>query len=79
MTGLTARTFGLADRGVVREGAYADLAIFDPAAVGEAATFARPIAPAHGIDTVIVNGAVVWRDGAPSGARPGRVLGRAFA
>jgi N-acyl-D-amino-acid deacylase len=79
MTGLTARTFGLADRGVVQEGAYADLAIFDPAAVGEAATFARPIAPAHGIDTVIVNGAVVWRDGAPSGARPGRVLGRAFA
>ena len=44
--------------------------------VGEAATFARPIAPARGIDTVIVNGAVVWREGAASGARPGRVLTR---
>lgn len=76
MTGLTARTFGLADRGVVKEGAYADLAIFDPETVGEAATFARPIAPARGIDTVIVNGAVVWREGAASGARPGRVLTR---
>ncbi|MFO1363995.1 MAG: D-aminoacylase [Burkholderiales bacterium] len=76
MTGLTARTFGLKDRGAVKEGAYADLAIFDPATVGEAATFARPIAPSHGIDTVIVNGAIVWRDGAPSGARPGRVLSR---
>lgn len=76
MTGLTARTFGLKDRGAVKEGAYADLAIFDPDTVGEAATFARPIAPSHGIDTVIVNGAIVWRDGAPSGARPGRVLSR---
>jgi len=76
MTGLTARTFGLKDRGVVREGAFADLTLFDPDTVGEAGTFARPIQPAHGIDTVIVNGAVVWRGGAPSGARPGRVLAR---
>jgi N-acyl-D-amino-acid deacylase len=76
MTGLTARTFGLPDRGVLKEGAYADLTVFDPATVGEAATFARPIAPAHGIDAVIVNGAIVWRDGAATGARPGRVLRR---
>ncbi len=76
MTGLTARTFGLKDRGVVREGAFADLTLFDPDTVGEAGTFARPIQAAHGIDTVIVNGAVVWRRGAPSGARPGRVLAR---
>jgi len=76
MTGLTARTFGLKDRGVVREGAFADLTLFDPDTVGEAGTFARPIQPAHGIDTVIVNGAVSWRAGAPSGARPGRVLAR---
>jgi N-acyl-D-amino-acid deacylase len=76
MTGLTARTFGLKDRGVVKEGAYADLAIFDPDTVGEAATFAKPIQPARGIEAVVVNGAVVWRDGAPTGARPGRVLAR---
>ena len=76
MTGLTAQTFGLADRGVVREGAYADLTVFDAGMVGEAATFAQPIQPARGIESVIVNGAVVWRDGQPSGARPGRVLAR---
>jgi N-acyl-D-amino-acid deacylase len=76
MTGLTAQTFGLGNRGVVREGAYADLTVFDAGTVGEAATFAQPIQPARGIESVIVNGAVVWRDGQPSGARPGRVLAR---
>ncbi|TAK43101.1 MAG: D-aminoacylase [Betaproteobacteria bacterium] len=76
MTGLTAKTFGLADRGVLKQGYAADLAIFDPATVDETATFARPIAPAKGIDTVIVNGAIVWRDGKSTGARPGRVLRR---
>jgi N-acyl-D-amino-acid deacylase len=76
MTGLTAKNFGLADRGVVREGAYADLTIFNPETVDEGATFAKPIAPAIGIDTVLVNGAVVWRDGKASGARPGQVLRR---
>jgi N-acyl-D-amino-acid deacylase len=76
MTGLTARTYGLADRGVLRAGAYADITLFDPATVDEAATFERPIAPAKGIDTVVVNGEVVWRDGASADARPGRVLRR---
>jgi N-acyl-D-amino-acid deacylase len=77
MTGLTAKTFGLKDRGVLREGAYADLCVFDAGTVDEAATFARPIQPAKGIDTVIVNGAITWRNGQPTGARPGRVLRRA--
>jgi N-acyl-D-amino-acid deacylase len=76
MTGLTARNFGLADRGVLREGAYADLALFDADTVDEAATYEKPIAAARGIDTVIVNGAIVWREGRASGARPGRVLQR---
>jgi N-acyl-D-amino-acid deacylase len=76
MTGLTARTFGLADRGVLKEGFAADIAVFDAGEVDEAASFARPIQPAKGIDTVIVNGAIVWREGKPSGARPGRVLAR---
>ena len=74
MTGLTAKTFGLKDRGVLRSGMAADVTIFDPVAIDEAATFARPIQPAKGIDTVIVNGTVVWRDGNPTGARPGQVL-----
>jgi N-acyl-D-amino-acid deacylase len=76
MTGLTARNFGLKDRGVLREGAYADLTLFDADSVDEAATYAAPIAQSRGIDTVIVNGAVVWRDGASTGAHPGRVLAR---
>ena len=76
MTGLTAKTFGLKDRGMLREGAYADIALFDAGSIDEVATFAEPIQPARGIDTVLVNGAVVWRDGKPSGLRPGRVLGR---
>jgi N-acyl-D-amino-acid deacylase len=76
MTGLTAKNFGLADRGVIREGAFADLTIFNPETVDEGASFAKPIAPAVGIDTVLVNGVVVWRDGRPSGARPGQVLRR---
>jgi N-acyl-D-amino-acid deacylase len=76
MTGLTARTFGLEGRGVVKEGAYADLTVFDPATVGEAATFARPIQPAHGIDAVVVNGTLVWQEGRSTGAMPGRVLSR---
>ncbi len=76
MTGLTAKSFGLEGRGVLREGAFADIAIFDAGTVDEAASFARPIQPAKGIETVIVNGAVVWKEGKPTGARPGRVLGR---
>ena len=76
MTGLTAKNFGLKDRGVLREGAYADLTLFDADTVDEAATYAAPIAPARGIEAVIVNGAMVWRDGRATGARPGRVLHR---
>ncbi len=76
MTGLTARNFGLADRGVLKEGAFADLALFDAGTVGDAATYEKPIAPSHGIEAVIVNGQVVWRDGRTTGARPGQVLSR---
>jgi N-acyl-D-amino-acid deacylase len=76
MTGLTARNFGLKDRGVLREGAFADLTLFDANEVDEAATYAEPIAKSRGIDTVIVNGVIVWRDGQSTGAHPGRVLTR---
>jgi len=76
MTGLTAKTFGLADRGVLKVGMAADITLFDAGRIDDAATFARPIAPAKGIDTVVVNGAVVWREGKSTGARPGRVLTR---
>lgn len=76
MTGLTAANFGLTDRGVLKEGAYADLTLFDEDTVDEVATYENPIAMAKGIHTVIVNGLVVWDHGKPTGARPGRVLSR---
>ncbi len=79
MTGLTARTFGLEGRGVIREGAYADLVIFDAARIAEGASFEHPVRAARGVDTVIVNGEPVWQDGAPTGARPGRRLRRSAA
>jgi len=77
MTGLTAQTFGLLGRGILKEGYAADITIFDAGTVEESATFARPIQPAKGIDAVIVNGALVWKDGKATGARPGQVLARA--
>ena len=77
MTGLPARTFGLEGRGVIRPGAHADITVFDPVTVDEAATFERPIACSPGIETVIVNGEIVWREGKPTGVRPGQVLKRA--
>jgi len=76
MTGLTAKTFGLAGRGALKEGYAADMVVFDGDEVDEAASFAKPIQPAKGIETVIVNGEIVWREGKPTGARPGRVLER---
>jgi N-acyl-D-amino-acid deacylase len=76
MTGLSATTFGLAGRGFVREGLFADLCVFDAETVIDRADFASPCLPSTGIDTVIVNGVPVWRDGAPTGERPGRVLRR---
>jgi N-acyl-D-amino-acid deacylase len=77
MTGLTARTFGLEGRGLIRQGMAADITLFDAQTVADAATFESPIRSAAGIDTVIVNGDVVWRDGHSTGSRPGRVLGAA--
>lgn len=56
MTGLTARVFGMTDRGTIRAGAYADLVLFDPEAVIDTATFSNPIQPAKGIEEVWVNG-----------------------
>jgi N-acyl-D-amino-acid deacylase len=76
MTGLTASTFGLADRGVLKRGYAADLVLFSEQEIDERATFEKPIQAASGIDTVIVNGEIVWRGGKPTGARPGQVLAR---
>ena len=74
MTGLPARKFRLAGRGVLKEGNHADITIFDAATVIDTADFERSTQPAAGIDTVIVNGAIIWCDGRSSGKRPGKLL-----
>ncbi len=76
MTGLPAARFSLTGRGRIAPGAYADITVFDPATITDRATFAEPMTPAVGIHLVLVNGAAVWRDGAATGARPGRALRR---
>jgi N-acyl-D-amino-acid deacylase len=74
MTSLPAQRLGWKDRGVVREGAFADLVLFDPQTVIDRSTFAKPFELPAGIEKVFVNGEVVWDAGKSTGARPGRVL-----
>jgi N-acyl-D-amino-acid deacylase len=74
MTSLPAACFGLKDRGILKAGNYADLVIFDPDTIKDSATFDDPIRPAQGIEQVMVNGRIVWKDGEHTGNRPGRAL-----
>ncbi|MCP4380606.1 MAG: D-aminoacylase [Hyphomicrobiales bacterium] len=76
MTGLSAANFGLKDRGVVREGVFADLVLFDADEIIDRATFEEPTRPATGIAQVFVNGKLGWQDGAHTGARSGRFVSR---
>jgi N-acyl-D-aspartate/D-glutamate deacylase len=76
MTGLAAARLGLGDRGVIREGAAADVAVFDPATVQDEATYADPHRYPSGIPYVIVNGALVVDGGRFTAAGTGRVLAR---
>lgn len=74
MTSVSAERFGLCDRGVLRPGAWADVAVFDPATVGDRATFEDPHQFAAGVPYVLVNGALVIDGGEHTGALPGQVL-----
>jgi N-acyl-D-amino-acid deacylase len=74
MSAAPAARLGLTDRGVLRPGMRADLAIFDAAAVRERATYEKPHQYAEGFSHVIVNGQVVVENGEMTAARPGRVL-----
>ena len=77
MTGRTADLFGMVDRGVLREGAYADLVLFDPHTVLDRATFENPIQESIGIEQVWVNGAATYVAGkGATGEKPGRVVTR---
>ncbi len=74
MTGLPAQRLGWKDRGTLREGAYADLVLFNPATVIDRSTFAKPFEIATGIEKVFVSGTLVWSDAKATGAKPGRVI-----
>jgi N-acyl-D-aspartate/D-glutamate deacylase len=76
MTSLPARVWRIEDRGVIREGAMADLVVFDLDTIESPATFTDPHQLARGMVHVLVNGTAVVSDGAFTGERPGRMLGR---
>jgi len=76
MTSLPAVFFGFTDRGVIREGAYADLVLLDAAKVKDEATYDNPRAYPTGMPHVLVNGVFVVKDGKTTGARPGMVMQR---
>lgn len=74
MTALAAEVFGIKDRGAVRPGAFADLVVFDLAAVKETATYEQPHQLAEGFDTIVVNGRLARRAGTFAEGLAGRVL-----
>ncbi len=76
MTGLPAQRFGLADRGLLKEGYAADLVLFDPEVIRDTASFDNPVRAASGIHAVWVNGVLTYRDGSSTGRRAGSFLQR---
>ena len=76
MTSLPAERLRLRDRGLIREGMKADVVLFDRARVIDRSTFQEPGRLSEGIERVFVNGVEVWKDGAVTGARPGKPIRR---
>jgi len=76
MTSLPATTFGIKDRGTLREGAWADLVIFDPGKVNDLATFEQPHQYATGFDLVMVNGQAITIADGPTDKKPGHIVRR---
>jgi N-acyl-D-amino-acid deacylase len=74
MTTLPATRLGLKKRGAIREGYYADITIYSPETISDAATFETPHQYAVGVHTVLVNGRVAWQNGQPTQERAGQVL-----
>jgi N-acyl-D-amino-acid deacylase len=74
MTSMPADRLGIKDRGRLAPGYFADLVVYDPETVSDCATFEDPHRFSQGIETVLVNGRVVWRCGEATGSRAGRVL-----
>jgi N-acyl-D-aspartate/D-glutamate deacylase len=76
MTSLNAARLGLHDRGLLREGCFADVVVFDEGKVLDRSTYTRPFQYPEGIEYVVVNGTLVIEKGKHTGARPGRALRR---
>ena len=74
LTSLPATNLGLDRRGLLKPGMFADLVVFDPATIADRATFEQPHQYAVGMKHVLVNGVQVVKDGAHTGAKPGRAL-----
>jgi len=74
MTTLPAQIMGIKDRGTLREGVWADVVIFDPAKIRDAATFVQPHQYTEGVEYVLVNGEFVVDEGKITGRLPGKVL-----
>jgi N-acyl-D-amino-acid deacylase len=74
MSAYPAQRIGLVDRGVLRAGMKADIAIFDPNTIRDTATFEKPHSYAEGVDYVLVNGQVAFEGGKMTAARPGKIL-----
>ena len=74
LSGLPAANLGLDHRGLLQEGMFADVVVFDPATVGDRATFEKPHQYAVGMKHVFVNGAQVLKDGEHTGAKPGKAI-----
>jgi N-acyl-D-amino-acid deacylase len=76
MTGMPASKFNIVNRGLIREGYFADLVLFDPDEVIDKATFENPRTGPSGMPHVIVNGQFAVRDGSHTGSRSGRAIRR---
>lgn len=76
LTSLPATNLGLANRGLLKSGNFADLVVFDPATIAAHSTYEKPMQYATGVVHVFVNGTQVLQDGEHTGAKPGRVVVR---
>ena len=76
MTGLSAAAMGIANRGRIETGFYADLVLFDPKVIEDRATMQNSTALSVGIHKVWVNGVLAFDNGAPTMRYPGRIVSR---
>ena len=74
ITGLAAQTFGLRDRGLLKEGFYADVTVFDPQRIIDTATFKEPYRKSEGVAHVFVNGVHALKEGEFTGSLSGKII-----